>query len=362
MAEVLFASAGFAEYDGGQTLPARFERLVDDMAQSMKLADTVKDKWVAIKMHVGRGIGYTTVHPLFVRALVAKVKSYGGKPYITDQTIQDAHLRGYTEQVVGCPIVEVCGVAGRYYYEHTVGFNNFTHVDIAGHIQDADVMIDFSHVKGHGACGYGGACKNIAMGCVTDRTRQELHRLEGGISWDADLCTHCESCIRNCNHNANSFKDGQYDVFFHQCTFCGHCVKVCPTAAITLDEDHYEDFQTGMALCTKTVLDGFAPGHVYYINFMTQITAVCDCWGLSTPALVPDIGVVASQDIVAVEQACLDMIKVEDLLPNGVPQGYDLGTAGHLFERLHHKDPFIQLKKLEGYGLGSPQYTLRQVK
>jgi uncharacterized Fe-S center protein len=148
-------------------------------------------------------------------------------------------------------------------------------------------MIDFSHVKGHGACGYGGACKNIAMGCVTDRTRQQIHGLEGGITWDEELCTHCEACIRNCNHDANSFdKEGKYNVFFHNCTYCQHCVKVCPTGAIKMDAERYRDFQEGMAICTDEVLKTFKPGNVFYINFLTDITILCDCWGLTTPSLV----------------------------------------------------------------------------
>jgi len=243
-----------------------------------------------------------------------------------------------------------------------VEYKTFRNVDVAGHIHDAEVMINLSHVKGHGGCGYGGACKNIAMGCVTDRTRQQIHALEGGIEWNGEKCTHCELCIRGCNHNANKFdEDGKYKVFFHHCTYCGHCVKVCPTGAIALTEDKYEDFQTGMALCTKAVLDGFAPHSVYYINFLTDITALCDCWGMSTPSLVPDIGIAASEDIVAIERACLDMIDYRKLDPLGVPAGYELGTEGHLFQRVHAKDPFIQINKLEGYGLGTQAYEIEEV-
>ena len=139
--------------------------------------------------------------------------------------------------------------------------------------------------------------------------------------WDESLCSHCEACITSCNHGANSFEDGKYTVFYHQCTTCQHCVKVCPTGAITLDAHNYTDFQTGMALCTRAVLDTFSPGSVFYINFLTNITAICDCWGISTPAVVPDIGIMAGTDIVAVERASLDAIKAENLLPAGVSQG-----------------------------------------
>ncbi len=355
--KVLFSSVDYDKLDAKQTLPSRFERLID----AMGLKDVVDGKWTAVKMHVGRNIGVTTIHPLYVKILIDKLKSYGAKPFITDQVIEDARSRGYTEEFLGVPIVPVCGTMSKYVYEKGVDFRTFKNVDIGGNIHDAEVMIDLSHIKGHGACGYGGACKNIAMGCVTDRTRNQIHALEGGLVWDEEKCTHCEACISSCNHNANSFEDGKYTVFYHDCTTCQHCVKVCPTGAISLDSHNYTDFQTGMALCTKTVLNTFNPGNVFYINFLTNITIICDCWGMSTPSLVPDIGVMASSDIVAIERACLDAIKTENLIPGGLPQGLELGTEGHLFERIHGKNPYIQLKELEKCGLGTQEYHIEQV-
>jgi uncharacterized Fe-S center protein len=354
-AKVLFASASYTGYDADVTLPAKFERMLD----KMELEDKVKGKLVAIKMHVGRKIGYTTIHPLFVKSLVEKLQKWGAKVFITDQEVQDAAVRGYREEFLGCPVVEACGVTEKYFYEHKVDYRSFKDCDIAGHIEDADFLIDLSHIKGHGSCAYGGACKNLAMGCVTTRTRQQIHGLEGGLNWDADKCIHCDQCIKGCNHVANSFnEDGEYEVNFHHCTYCQHCVKVCPTGALTMDDNRFDDFQAGMALATKTVVDTFAPGNIYYINFLTDITAVCDCWGLSTPALVPDIGIMASSDMVAIERACVDAIKVENLLPNGVPVGMEMGDKGHLFERLHGRDPFVQLRKLEEVGLGTQEYEL----
>lgn len=357
-AKILFAPVTFKTLDPCETLPARFEKLIDNM----NLSDAVKGKWTAIKMHVGRNIGFTTIHPLFVRILIDKLKSYGAKPYITDQVIDGAERRGYTTNYFGVPIVPVCGIMDKYVYEKEVSFRGFKNVDIGGHIYDAEAMINLSHVKGHGACAYGGACKNIAMGCVTDRTRQQIHGLEGGLLWDETLCTHCEACITSCNHNANSFdSDGKYSVFYHNCTICQHCVKVCPTGAITLDSHDYADFQKGMAICTKTVLDTFEPDSVFYINFLTNITFVCDCWGVSTPPLVPDIGVMAGDDMVAVERASLDAIRTENLITDGIPQKHQLGTTGHLFERLHGKDPFMQLKELTTLGLGTQEYELKTI-
>ncbi|GHU72291.1 4Fe-4S ferredoxin [Clostridia bacterium] len=355
--KLLFAPVAYSRYEKEQTLPCKFER----MLEQSKLGERLKDKTVAIKMHVGDGVSYSTIPPVFVRTLVDYVKKNGGECFITDHSVNDRHpeRRGYSEANLGCPVLEGCAFTGKYVYTKEVDYRSLKHVDIAGLIHDADFLIDFTHVKGHGACAYGGACKNIAMGCVTHRTRQELHGLEGGLVWDEDKCIHCEQCVKACNHDANEFnKDGKYEVFFHHCTLCQHCMKVCPTGAITLDNHGYTDFQMGMAIATKTVLEQFLPDNVYFINVLLQITALCDCWGLTTPGLVPDIGILAGSDMVAIEQASLDLIKIEDLVKVGVPQGYELTGHGHLFEQLHGKSPFTQLDALESVGLGHKEYEL----
>ena len=273
--KVLFAPMKYARYEATQTLPAKFGR----MLEKSPLGDMVNGKKVAIKMHVGDGITYSTIPPVFITILVDYIHKHGGDCFITDHYISSRHpeRRGYTEANLGCPILESTGYMGKYFYEKDVDYKTLRHVDIAGLIHDADVLVDFSHVKGHGSCGFGGACKNIAMGCVTDRTRHEIHSLEGGLVWDKDKCVHCKLCIPACNHHANSFttdgKDGVYKVNYHHCTMCQHCLKVCPKHAITLDSHDYADFQSGMALTTKTVLDTFAPGSVYFINVLTMITA-----------------------------------------------------------------------------------------
>jgi len=100
---VLFASVKFDQYDPSVTLPAKFSRMIE----RMELERTVKGKWVAIKMHLGRKIGYTTVHPLFVKTLIDKLKAYGAYPFVTDHITEDAKDRGYTEDFLGVPIVPV---------------------------------------------------------------------------------------------------------------------------------------------------------------------------------------------------------------------------------------------------------------
>jgi len=186
--------------------------------------------------------------------------------------------------------------------------------------------------------------------------------LEKDITWHAEKCTHCESCIEACRYDANKFNaKGEYQVFYHDCTFCMHCVAACPEHAITVDKKGFEKFQKGMALATEVVLGEFPPEAVFHINVLLQVTYLCDCWGFSTAALVPDVGIVASRDMVAVEKATLDMLDADEVLPNSLPKGRELEGEGHLFERIHHKDPFVQLRALERRGLGRQRYRLVEV-
>ncbi|MDR3337661.1 MAG: DUF362 domain-containing protein [Treponema sp.] len=360
-AKVLFSNMAYAAYDANETLPCKLGR---QLAAS-GLGDKVKDKTVAIKIHVGSEVGYSTIPPVFMRILAQFVKDHGGNCFFTDHYVaaRRPEHRGYTQESLGAPVLEASGYLGKYIYTKEVDFKTFKHVDIAGLIHDADFFIDFAHVKGHGCCAYGGAVKNISMGCVSDRTRREQHSLEGGLKWDSSKCTHCEACIGACNHKANTFNDkGDYEVNFHNCTLCQHCLKVCPAGAITLTDSSYLDFQQGLALCTKTVLDTFEPGNRFFINLLINITAMCDCWGMTTPSLVPDIGLMSSWDLMAIEKASLDQIKWEKLINEGVPEGITLGGKGHLFERLHGKDPYAQLTFLEKYGFGRGDYELEMIK
>ena len=358
---VFFASAQAAKLTPDATLPAKFKRL---LAQH-SLEDLVKDKSVAIKMHVGGNVGFTTIHPLFVGILAEAVKTAGGKPFVTDGSFSIAagRARGYTEEVIGCPIMPAAGFNEKYLFPREVDFKTLKMIEVTGQVVDADVLIDFSHVKGHGTCGYGGACKNLAMGCVSCKTRGQIHALEGGLDWHEDLCEHCDMCVEACPTGAASFNsDDKFTINYHECGFCQHCAVACPQDAITLDPMGYHDFQKGMAIATREVLTFFEPQDVLYLNMLINVTMVCDCWGMSTPNIVPDIGILSSHDLVAIEQASLDMIKLDDLLPSGLPKDRKLHDKGeHLFERIHGKDPFLQARLLEEEGLGSREYEIVEV-
>ncbi|MCE5278773.1 MAG: DUF362 domain-containing protein [Planctomycetaceae bacterium] len=359
-AKVTFASARPKELRAEATLPALLDRMMADWDPAKRF----KGKRVAIKMHLGGGMGFSTIHPLLAGRVVKAVKDAGGSPFVTDSpgAVAAAAARGYTAETLGCQLLPVAGVADKYIYSRRVNYRTMKTVELAGNIVDADAMIVLSHGKGHGHSGFGGAIKNIAMGCVDGPTRGRIHRLmAAAFEWDEKKCTGCLLCRDNCPNAAITFNDGKISIFDHHCKYCMHCQLACPQDAITIDQSGYRYFQHGMAVTTRECLKGFAPGNVLFVTALLSITPFCDCWGFTTPSLVPDIGILASDDIVAAETAALDLVKAEDFIEGSLPAPLKRSGKGHLFQQIHGKDPYIQIEECQKVGLGSPKYKLKEI-
>lgn len=364
-ARLLFAAFAPKTLEPANSIGNKFQRLLE----KLDLPSAVGNRTVAVKMHLGGGGGFSTIHPFFVRKLIQAVRKAGAREvFVTDlrRDISGAIDRGYTEEVFGCRIVPVCGEDERDFKTFPVEppFHGMDRIELSGAILKADVLLDFSHVKGHGVCGFGGASKNLSMGAVTDKMRQMLHGLEGGLVWKEEKCSHCGSCIANCPNGAMKFdENGRLDVFYHNCKFCRHCVLICPEQAITMTAGGYLDFQKGMAMTSAKLLEQFPEDRRLFINMLMDTTIFCDCWSMTTPRLIPDIGILAGRDIVAVEQATLDLINREELIPKSLPEGWDLleDRSLHLFERIHHKDPYAVVRYLEELGCGTSDYALEEI-
>ena len=137
---------------------------------------------------------------------------------------------------------------------------------------------------------------------------------------------------------------------------------ICPQKAIKIDQGSYVDFQQAMAMTTAKLISHFKDRQLY-INMLMDITPFCDCCGMTTPALTPDIGILAGRDIVAIEQASLDLIGKATFYQDALPPGWncDPDTTKHLFERVHHKNPYAVVKALEKMGMGTTEYTLKEI-
>ena len=361
---VYFGSAKVDKLNRDATLPGKLARIL----KRFDLKHLCQGARVPIKMHLGGGLGYSTIHPVFLRQVVDAVKNAGGEPFLVDSTfggVQQASARGYTEHVVGCPVVAGGGPYDSHITRKKIGYRALDEVELLGAIYDAPCLINFSHVKGHGACAYGGACKNIAMGCVTSKTRGKIHSLEGGIDWTKAKCTFCGRCVEACDTDAVRLdpKGKTVAIFYHHCRYCRHCVNACPQGALVMrDASGFKHFQEAMARTTRAMMKSFDPSRVLHLNLLIDITMFCDCWGMTTPSVVPDVGVMASHDMVAIETASIDAVKIEDLIPGSLIGDQKLVAGKTLWERLHGKDPLVQVRALQRCGLGTMDYKLAEVK
>jgi uncharacterized Fe-S center protein len=361
-AHLLFAEAAVEALDATKTHPAKFKRLL----QRSSLPEMVNGRRVVIKMHLGSDIGFTTIHPLFVRILIGEIRNAGASSVavIDGNPPANGIPRGLTEETLGAPVRSCFGPGGNEFAPQPIGFGSLDEVLFGQTALDADVFVSLAHVKGHGACGFGGALKNIAMGTVPVQSRQKMHRLEGGHIYDAKKCSFCLKCFRSCPNNAIQVNREQRSIsfFHHHCTYCQHCVLACPEAAIVMSERKFEDFARGMAMVTNAFLDRYAADRAFFINVLANITMYCDCWGFSSPSLVPDIGILAGQDLAAVDTASLDLIRTENLLPNGLPRNRSaLGPGGHLFEKIHGKNPYLMLEYLREARPSALRYEMETV-
>jgi len=361
MSKVYFASAKMSALRADASLPAKFKRMLAEFP----LKDMFEGKTVAIKMHLGGHLGYTTIPPIFVKTLIRQIKEAGGQPFVTDGAgaVPGAKDRGYTEEVLGAPLVPAAGFNEKYYETVPIDFLSLKDARMCGEIVNADAMVVLSHGKGHGHCGWGGAIKNIGMGNVTCKTRGDIHGLmDTEFEWDESLCTHCYLCRDNCPANAVTFKSDKFEINMHHCRYCMHCVRACPQEAIKINEDSIRQFQAGMAHVNKACLDTFEANRVLFINHVCTVTPFCDCWGFSSPAIVPDVGILASTDLVSVEQTSIDKVRVEDFIAGSLPHPLEVrDVPGHLLQRIHGKDPYLQCEEAARLGLGEREYEIVEI-
>jgi len=369
-ATVFFGSPRQKALSADQTLPAKLDRIVE----RLRIRDRVRGELVAIKMHLGFHIGYSVIHPVFVRRVVQAVKEGGGTPFVTDSpgACFDAYTRGYTQETVGCPIIPNQGANERYAYTVSRPFKSIQEWHIGGHLHDATFLVDLAHAKGHPTCGFGGVFKNLALGGMAGATRGAMHDvMHYDRYWFADKCPDAETrqrIIESCPFGclvADKEKEDEVHLHFDPCNQCGRCLKVAPEGSLFVRPENFHAFQEAMALAVQMVLATFDRSKMVFINIATQITPVCDCFGFTGPAVLPDAGIFGSDDPVACEQAVLDALSDKKLILENVPDSMEVqpDAGSHPIEQLHgpYKDPYVVVRKAEELGLGTREYTLVDV-
>lgn len=330
-------------------------------------------KFVAIKIHFGERGNLAFLRPNFARTVVDKVKSLGGKPFLTDcntlyvgyrkdaiEHMETAWLNGFMPYVVGCPVIIADGLKGTDDVVVPIeGGKLLKEARIGRAVMDADIVISLNHFKGHEACGIGGAIKNLGMGCGSRAGKMAQH-CDGKVAAEKDLCVGCGNCAKICAHGAPVIKNGKSTIDLSKCLGCGRCIGVCPVDAIhpSGNSSSAERLSRKMAEYAKAVVQGRP---TFHINIAMDISPNCDCHCENDAPIVPNVGMFASFDPVACDQAAADAVNAAEVNKDSKLGESKVKGRDHFGSVAEVTDWTIQLQHAEDVGIGSRDYTLVKI-
>ena len=332
-------------------------------------------KYVAIKMHFGEPGNLAFLRPNYAKAVADVVKELGGKPFLTDcntlyvggrknalDHLDSANLNGFNSITTGCQILIADGLKGTDEELVPVAGGEYVkEAKIGRAIMDADIFISLSHFKGHEAAGFGGTLKNIVMGCGSRAGKMEMHSA-GKPHVDQDLCIGCKQCAKICAHGAPQFEDKKAFIDHNKCVGCGRCIGVCPKDAVLPASDESNDIlNCKIAEYTKAVIDG-RPN--FHISLVIDVSPYCDCHAENDAAIVPNVGMFASFDPVALDLACAEAVNKQPVIKNSL-LGDKMETEPH-HDHFHTVSPETNWESSIEHGvkigIGQKEYELIQVK
>ncbi|MCR5222085.1 MAG: DUF362 domain-containing protein [Lachnospiraceae bacterium] len=331
-------------------------------------------KFVAIKMHFGELGNFAYLRPNYVKAVADLIKELGGKPFLTDcntlypgsrknavDHLYNAEVNGFNSVTTGCYVIIADGLKGTDEVTLPVPNGELCKEAYVGRaLYDADILISLSHFKGHEMTGFGGAIKNIGMGGGSRAGKMQQHN-EGKPSVNPALCRSCKLCARECGSDAIFYDTGKAVINQELCKGCGRCIGACAFDAIHPNQDSAaESLCKKMAEYTAAIVNGKPSFH---ISLIMDVSPNCDCHGENDAPILPNIGMLASFDPVALDQACADLALAAEPIRNS-QLGDNLAKEGwhHHHDHFLDSNPNIRWKETlehgEKIGLGTRDYEL----
>ncbi len=337
------------------------------------VADRVKKgDLVAVKLHFGERGNTSFIRPVFVRRVVEVLKELGARPFLTDANtlyvgsrgeavshLENAIRNGFDYAVVGAPLVIADGLRGSTSVAVPVAGKHFQQARIAAEIAHADAVVSLAHFKCHELSGFGGTLKNLGMGCAAREGKLAQHS-NVAPKVKKKLCIACGECVRWCAQEAISVGEVAL-IDSERCVGCGECILTCPQGAIQIQWNEGPDvMQQKMAEYAFAALSGKRDKSVF-LNFVTQVSPACDCYGHSDAPIVRDLGFLSSTDPVALDAASADLVNAERGI-EGTALASNLLPGEDKFRGVYPKiDSTTQLRHAESLGLGRRAYRLHAV-
>jgi uncharacterized Fe-S center protein len=353
------------------TILQKLERLL--MTAGFSSLD-LGEKYTALKIHLGEPGNMAYIRPPYVGIVSRMVRELGGKPFLTDSnTLYSGrrhnaydHLRagyenGFSRDATGCDIIIADGLKGNDFIDMPVfGGIHCATARIGSAVAEADAIISLNHFKGHELTGFGGALKNLGMGCASRGGKQFLHEVSHPVIV-REKCTGCGMCVKSCASKAIQLDEGRKAVIDHaKCVGCCQCVAVCQFQAARASEGSASRVcSERIAEYSEAILHGKPAFHV---NFVMNVSPNCDCWANNDAPVVADIGIFASADPVALDQACVDAVNAAPAINGTVLTDKKYPGTGEKFGHVHpDTDWKFGLDHAERLGLGTRKYALVKV-
>ena len=357
------------------------ENLMQKLARLVKTAgiETIdfQDHYAAIKIHFGEYGNQAFLRPNYAKVIADIVKEQGGKPFLTDcntlyvgsrknavDHLETAYMNGFTPYATGCPVIIADGLKGTDEALVPVDGEYIKEAKVGRALMDADILISLTHFKGHEATGFGGALKNIGMGCGSRAGKMQQHA-SGKPAINEDVCRGCHRCAKECGSDAITYVNKKAVIDYDKCKGCGRCIGACSFDAVyNPNSSANELLDRKMAEYAQAVCHGRPHFHIALVQ---DISPNCDCHGENDAAILPDIGMFASFDPVALDQACADACLKATPLENS-QLGEHLAEPGWHCHHDHFKDsnPNVEWKatldQAEKVGLGTRKYELKRIK
>ncbi len=353
------------------------ENLLDKLKRLMYKAG-IKDinfenQFTAIKLHFGEYGNLAFLRPNYAKVVADVVKELGGKPFLTDcntlyvgsrknalDHLDTAMANGFFPLATGCQVVIADGLRGYDSEDVPVKGGEFVKsAKIGKAIMDADVFISLTHFKGHECTGFGGALKNIGMGSGSIIGKMEMHNSGKPYMRRLEQCIGCGLCEKNCAHGAIKVSDKKASLDRNKCVGCGRCVGVCPTGAVACDNNEVNDkLNKKIAEYSYAVLHGRP---CFHISLVTDVSPCCDCHSENDAPIIPNVGMFASFDPVALDKACVDMVNAQPVIEGSYLSEQKHNHHDHFTDTHPDTDWKVCLEHAERLGLGTEEYELIEI-
>jgi len=322
---------------------------------------------VVMKVHMGELGNIRYIRPVFVGKVVDIIKGRDGSPFLFDTVanypgerntkkkyLNAAVKNGFAEATVGAPVAITDDEDRllRIAIKNQIDGCRLTEIKVTSLLLKSSSLVVLSHVKGHELTGFGGALKNMGMGCVSTETKRAQHKVNMPIFAEERGCNGCGKCVDECPTDAIVMVDEKPQRAEAECIYCGTCYFCCPSHSWVWPPGSKEKLQVYMGHVASALLSEYK-GKIAFVNFIQDVVPHCDCAAPSGNPVVQDVGIAFSFDPVAIDKASLDLVDKSPIIP-----GATSAKPPDILGKMHHTSSLIQLETAEKLGAGSTKYKL----